>query len=98
MQEAKRQGQPARKRRLRTLFVIRRRYRLAGWGAALCGALFAIAFVSVAHQTMIAAGEAPSVGFFIPAIAIIAAAAVGPWIAVRLAWRRSLRRHFWKWQ
>jgi hypothetical protein len=47
---------------------------------------------------MTAAGETPSLGFFVPAIVIIAVAAVGPWIAVRLAWRRSLRRHFWKWQ
>ena len=85
-------------RRLRTIYIVRRRYRRAGWVAAFCGALAALAFVAVAYRSTPASEQGPFSDFLFPAGLIVAATTCVPWAILRLAWHRALRRHFWEWQ
>jgi uncharacterized membrane protein YjgN (DUF898 family) len=85
-------------KRLRTYFVVRRRYKRVRWVAAGAGVLVAALVIAVALTRLEATNLALDRGFYLGAAVLLLAAATVPWLIVKGLWQRARRRHFWDWQ
>jgi hypothetical protein len=83
-------------RRVRTWYVVRRRYRRAAGIAAVVGVLLALVPVV---QT--ARSDDPSAlytaSFLAGSVALLVIGAVVPWLIVMALWRRTRNRHASEW-
>ena len=83
-------------RRVRTSYVMRRRYRRAAWIAALIGALLALVpVIELAWSNDPSALYAP--GFLGGSAALVLIGAAVPWLIVTALWRRTRNRHASEW-
>lgn len=83
-------------RRVRTSYVMRRRYRRAAWIAALLGALLALVpVIETARSDDPSALYTP--GFLAGSAALVLIGAAVPWLIVTALWRRTRNRHASEW-
>lgn len=78
-------------RRLRTAYILRRRYRLVGRVLGAAGGVVAAAVIGTALVQSYAAGDRVPPASWAFGLAVIALATLLPWALVRWRWRR--RRH-----
>jgi uncharacterized membrane protein YjgN (DUF898 family) len=83
-------------KRLRTYFVVRRRYKRARWVAAGGGVL--IAALAIALTRLEAISSTLDTGFYLGTAVLLLAAVAVPWLIVEGLWQWARRRHFWDWQ
>lgn len=79
-------------KRLRTAYILRRRYRLLGRVLGVAGGLIALAVVGMALARAQVDGEPVPPASWAIGLLIVAVSAVVPWALVRWRWRRL---RFW---
>ena len=85
------------KRRVRTVWRSRQRYKSRQRAASLIGLLLAIGIVGVMLSQLGDPAAALQIDFLVRAALVLILLTVGPWLAVRAWWRQVLRRNRYDW-
>ncbi len=89
---------PSDGKRLRTYFVVRRRYKRARWIAAGGGVLVAAITLTAALTRSEGTDLALDARFLVGAIVLLLVGVGVPGLVVEGLWRWTRWRHFWDWQ
>ncbi|GBD43825.1 hypothetical protein HRbin40_01307 [bacterium HR40] len=78
---------------MRTLWLLRQRYRRQAWIAATAGAGAAATGIGMAWWQAVSSGQGPRPSFYLFGVALVALAGYVPWRLVRARWRRVRREY-----
>ncbi len=84
--------------RLRTSWIVRRRYQRIGRISSIIGAAIGLLIVAALVRDASMDGSGHMVPRIVVSICIILVCSLGPQLVVRALWRRTRRRNFWEWQ